>query len=250
MRCPTDDRPLAPLATSEGPTVDFCDHCGGTWFEAAEFEAYAGTGRPLPLLDEGTEPKVGRPCPAGHGQMVEVSWPPHTALRVEVCGTCRGVWLDRGEVADLARASRSPSVHRAYRDDGMITVPIQPVQERPKLAWVGLAVVILLVAQAAGFGFFRGLELLDALADRDRVSPFQAQLSGAVLGSVTGGFIVGRFSPGFTIWEPAAAAVPALALYALIFRAQLDTAQLGLLLAVGFVLVLVSAVYGERRQDV
>jgi len=39
------------------------------------------------------------------------------AVTIDVCGACRGIWLDRGELEKLIARSAEPPAPR-YRDDG------------------------------------------------------------------------------------------------------------------------------------
>ncbi len=38
-------------------------------------------------------------------------------VTIDVCGACRGIWLDRGELEKLIARSAEPA-HSRYRDDG------------------------------------------------------------------------------------------------------------------------------------
>ncbi len=46
----------------------------------------------------------GRQCPLGHGALVEES---RGAVVIDRCAQCGGVWLDKGELEELASQARS-----------------------------------------------------------------------------------------------------------------------------------------------
>ncbi|MCH9688108.1 MAG: rhomboid family intramembrane serine protease, partial [Deltaproteobacteria bacterium] len=55
-----------------------------------------------------TEQKAAqRPCPRGHGRMVEQMLPGHIRTPIDRCARCRGIWLDGHERRKLAKASTS-----------------------------------------------------------------------------------------------------------------------------------------------
>lgn len=91
--------------SSHSVELDECTHCGGLWFDQGELEKVASfdelpqrlwkpltTSRP-PLRPEGT-----RPCPHCAEIMVGTLI---KAVRVDLCSTCKGMWLDQGELNKL-----------------------------------------------------------------------------------------------------------------------------------------------------
>jgi hypothetical protein len=49
------------------------------------------------LASEGNQASQ-RDCPNGHGKLVETNY---ENIKTDVCGTCHGVWLDAGELAQI-----------------------------------------------------------------------------------------------------------------------------------------------------
>lgn len=47
-----------------------------------------------------------RNCPNGHGKLVETNY---ENIKVDVCNTCHGVWLDAGELAQISRKDEGGS---------------------------------------------------------------------------------------------------------------------------------------------
>jgi len=138
MNCPTC-RPLTPdgpyreaspahrAGTSllrekhpSGIEVDRCPSCYGLWLDPGEMERAETVARKrgrsidrenvIADLFRRTyenarhraEPRI-LDCPACDEVMFEREWTYGSQVRVDVCMACRGVWLDAGELDDLAR---------------------------------------------------------------------------------------------------------------------------------------------------
>jgi Zn-finger nucleic acid-binding protein len=93
-------------ATFQGLEVDLCPKCGGLWLDRGEITQAAhlpekelsrlrdllrGSSGPPPVP---TENKA--PCPVLLGK-----------VHVDYCGTCHGIFLDRGELLDAIDAVRA-----------------------------------------------------------------------------------------------------------------------------------------------
>lgn len=101
-------------ATFEGLEVDLCPRCGGLWLDRGEITRAAR----LPeqelsrlrglLADAGGPPPLPSdsviPCPACAGQLSEVVL---GNVHVDHCGSCQGIFLDRGELEDALSAVRA-----------------------------------------------------------------------------------------------------------------------------------------------
>lgn len=100
--------------------IDRCPSCGGVWLEPGKMARAEDLARkrgkgvdPIAIADlfrrtyanarlQG-EHRPAIDCPACGEVMFEREWIPGSEVRVEVCMGCRGVWLDEGEIDDLAR---------------------------------------------------------------------------------------------------------------------------------------------------
>jgi membrane associated rhomboid family serine protease/Zn-finger nucleic acid-binding protein len=95
------------VASTEETTVqiDACPVCMGGWFDRGELEVLSGD---LGDIEHVLAPDVGRarrPCPLGHGLMVEQQLPGIIRTPVDRCQRCGGIWLDGHERRKLAKAS-------------------------------------------------------------------------------------------------------------------------------------------------
>ncbi len=96
--------PLEPRLSS-GLSLDECPKCGGRWYDAGELERAVLD--PAAFQRAGgaalTSPRPGKAiCPRCHENMTNGGLlSPH--LRVDRCGKCGGVWLDKNEIPLLDR---------------------------------------------------------------------------------------------------------------------------------------------------
>jgi Zn-finger nucleic acid-binding protein len=92
----------------EGVHVEFCSGCKGIWFDEGELAFY--TEMPEDVPDVGKAVASGRktdlPCPKCADQsLVEVKYVAGEKLLLDVCPTCRGVFVDKGEIPQIERLS-------------------------------------------------------------------------------------------------------------------------------------------------
>jgi len=104
------DEPDTPSAEGTLPTevqIDTCPVCMGAWFDHGELDSLSGDLDPVEeVLGEEIVPST-RPCPLGHGAMVEQQLPGVISTPVDRCLQCNGIWLDGSERRKLAKATTS-----------------------------------------------------------------------------------------------------------------------------------------------
>lgn len=107
MDCPRCKEPLSTTMHNEVNTVleiDLCNNCGGIWFDKGE----------LARIDKIIEPqfieirKIPRQrdqlealhCPSceDHPMMDKAEHPRDKKVILDYCETCKGIWLDKGEL--------------------------------------------------------------------------------------------------------------------------------------------------------
>jgi Zn-finger nucleic acid-binding protein len=101
-------------ATFEGLEVDLCPQCGGIWLDRGEITRaarlpdaeldrlrtlVAETGGPAAVPTSNVTP-----CPVCPGSLTEVVL---GNVRVDYCGSCHGLFLDKGELEDAIRAVKA-----------------------------------------------------------------------------------------------------------------------------------------------
>jgi Zn-finger nucleic acid-binding protein len=119
--------------------LDYCPRCGGVWFELGEVQSlrahgegsfWSSVGRRtdqfrMPchacqaVIDRNADkcPACGWDnrinCPTcGQKLAVEI----HEGLRLDVCGTCKGVWFDHIELEEIWRSALSANVVRSTKE--------------------------------------------------------------------------------------------------------------------------------------
>ena len=109
MNCPKCH--IEPLAafTIEGVTVDRCVACAGVWFDAEELSRLLSEeARHVAQLLKGSliAQADGKKadCPRDASKMMRVYSAIDHSVILDVCGECRGVWLDGGEFDKLFAA--------------------------------------------------------------------------------------------------------------------------------------------------
>lgn len=111
MRCPSCQANLIPTVY-EGCEVHACASCGGEFLGPDELRHIVATtserfGPQWQKLVEGRTPRFGIPteerergleCPSCACAMSSVNYAGDTAVFLDKCGACGGVWLDRDEL--------------------------------------------------------------------------------------------------------------------------------------------------------
>ncbi|MFO1535127.1 MAG: zf-TFIIB domain-containing protein [Thermoplasmatota archaeon] len=101
--CPVDWTPLQPRTSARGRvevTVDSCPKCNGTFLDQGELGRLTGNRDLNTLLTKhlGIDSDSPYVCPRCGGLMDAEQ---AGAVRVDVCLSCKGVWVDRGELEAL-----------------------------------------------------------------------------------------------------------------------------------------------------
>jgi len=117
--------------------VDACrDGCGGIWFDRMELrrvdERHEPLGDALTGLGDGrsVDHEARRRCPsceAGHVMMQRV-FAAGLAFQIDECPGCGGMWLDRGELAQV-RAAGGESARQAAGREAYKQLFLKQVQE-------------------------------------------------------------------------------------------------------------------------
>lgn len=112
MKCPACKRLLVEYSTPSCK-IDICqDGCAGIWFDAGEFEQSKHYTVEFPrellcvkkVLDVLIDRSKLRQCPrCDQKTMTRLVLDPETRLEIDQCPTCKGHWLDRGELAHIRR---------------------------------------------------------------------------------------------------------------------------------------------------
>jgi hypothetical protein len=115
MKCPADDESLTTTTYETEIRVDECPSCRGIWLDQGELERiqktrerdYSEELRKIPDSVAGAyemarqKTQGERTCPACGREMEKREYAYSSRILIDSCPSCRGVWLDRGEVQAL-----------------------------------------------------------------------------------------------------------------------------------------------------
>jgi len=94
----------------EGVAIDRCPGCGGLWLDALEREKLVVTASAVRATDSGASGQHDErdaqqhvKCPRDHSDMIHVVDPEQPHVGFESCTVCGGIYLDAGELRDLAQ---------------------------------------------------------------------------------------------------------------------------------------------------
>jgi len=102
LPCPRDKAPMRMTVTG-GATLDVCGKCGGQYFDSGEIFAAFGIKADPSYWDRpetgGVVKNSSLACPVCHCNMLaqDVRYE-GSHVEIDRCGSCGGIWLDRGEV--------------------------------------------------------------------------------------------------------------------------------------------------------
>jgi hypothetical protein len=98
---------LSQFNTSEGVVVDFCEECHGIWFDKDELARYIELSTDIPELEEMQKGarKTDLYCPKCDGFLEELPFSSKTAILIDRCQQCEGIFFDAGELMKAEKAS-------------------------------------------------------------------------------------------------------------------------------------------------
>ena len=115
MKCPTDGDNLVSQVYEADIEIDQCPNCGGMWLDHQELERIQGTrqhdyseevsqmpdlvGNAYAMALARSEPSLS--CPKCKRLMDRQEHGDCSQILFDICPTCRGVWLDKGELRAL-----------------------------------------------------------------------------------------------------------------------------------------------------
>ena len=237
MNCPRCAGELGAMDSGEGVTLDFCRGCGGVWLDAGEMAELMQflEAEPPSGIEDITSMQL--TCPSCGGALTEVEHPPESEILIDICTACAGVWLDRGELVKLRRLGRSEKGRiafvEAHRDSpvqahapkadaatedgigsGVLIVPLLTIDRSEEgtgihWKWVLLSTLIMLAGLGGVFLITEAMIIADSVG-RDGHETSVTIASALCVGAFfLGGIVCGWKSPGYTLWEPAIAVIPA-----------------------------------------
>ena len=100
LRCPRDAADLLAF-TLDGITTDACPRCRGVWLDASELARVTSNEELERLAHAGASPSASTlACPRCASRLASSRI---ESVEVDPCPSCKGVWLDAGELRDADR---------------------------------------------------------------------------------------------------------------------------------------------------
>jgi hypothetical protein len=116
MDCPKCDGKLKEVAY-HGVRVDRCHDCAGIWFDAREVRALvragAGTGE---AKGSGVLDEAEADCPRCDEPLARTESLAVTGLHYDQCPSCRGAWLDAGELDQILAEPGAEQMIRFFNE--------------------------------------------------------------------------------------------------------------------------------------
>jgi FtsH-binding integral membrane protein len=91
----------------QGVELDLCSGCHGIWLDRDELSTI--TGKPGDLPEPAASTPTPYACPRCGGALEERPYTSRADLKVDVCRSCRGVYLDKGELLMVEELSKGVS---------------------------------------------------------------------------------------------------------------------------------------------
>ena len=102
MICPQCHEPMIILEYQK-TEIDYCLNCKGIWLDQGELEMLLKwEKRKVDLSAVSFQAKSKRRCPRCRKKMVKGNFP-ETLIEVDICRRDGGIWLDQGEILQIAK---------------------------------------------------------------------------------------------------------------------------------------------------
>ena len=109
MKCPKCTNIKLRTIIENNIEVDFCESCGGVWFDRNEFEKMTDKvvelsfERAVHEITPFDTDRMTANCPVCHIVMEKIPKNNVANLTIDQCMRCKGIWLDRGEFYRLSK---------------------------------------------------------------------------------------------------------------------------------------------------
>ncbi|MBN2367245.1 MAG: zf-TFIIB domain-containing protein [Calditrichaeota bacterium] len=101
MDCPVCKTPMLILEYQQ-IEIDYCPSCQGIWLDQGELELLLKSENSIvDLSNFSNHSRSNRRCPRCRKKMVKGPFP-DSAVEVDICPRDSGIWLDRGEIEQIA----------------------------------------------------------------------------------------------------------------------------------------------------
>ena len=158
MHCPECNSELEPVEYF-GQAVDRCRKCGGVWFDESELSAALRQVQGSAGKYDATTPPNSIACPRCSDKIQPTNYSCDSDISILRCGSCRGVWLQTGQIHQLAScrngSQKVDGLARAIVKDSNASRILERVEDglRSRLVSSGFAILLLVVLALNGCSF-------------------------------------------------------------------------------------------------
>lgn len=123
MNCPVCQNVEMNSISIDGVQVNRCGNCGGHWLHHGELSQLANREEQIEPTVSPTQLSI-RHCPDDDTLLNEIEFQKESGLHVDVCPTCRGIWLDAYELSQALTLLGRPQHDSVNVKSFMITKPV------------------------------------------------------------------------------------------------------------------------------
>jgi Zn-finger nucleic acid-binding protein len=108
MKCPKCHAETKNFRTQDSQQVNFCQGCGGTWFDKGELSKMIASDSDHIAGEKALQngQKTGVACTAcSVGELIAVKFHPAHEPVVDVCSSCHGIFLDAKEISKVEKVA-------------------------------------------------------------------------------------------------------------------------------------------------
>lgn len=115
MLCPIDKKQMIILEYND-VELDYCPICEGIWLDQGELELLLNMDeKKFDLSDIPDAKKSKRRCPRCRKKMIKENFP-GTEVEVDICTRDNGIWLDKGELLEIAQSQSSTEIVKQTKE--------------------------------------------------------------------------------------------------------------------------------------
>ena len=115
MLCPVDKKQMIILEYNN-VELDYCPICEGVWLDQGELELLLEmSDKRIDLSDIHDSEKSKRRCPRCRKKMIKENFP-GTEVEVDICIRDGGIWLDKGELFEIAKSISSTEILKQTKE--------------------------------------------------------------------------------------------------------------------------------------
>lgn len=260
MDCPrcNPTLPLQSVRVKGKSSLDFCPNCSGVWLGPDDVLNLLRNQVPKGVQKQPDPPLA---CPSCSSLLMEIESTQPAVPTIDQCMNCGGVWFDQGEMNALKAwtensdvlmfTKHKPSTQTSDGTPQLLPLRAQKASDDPNTVdWVWLTTgFVVLVGMLGAMSLFLGIwNAADAMGTTTTSTTSTWAMGGTgIIGAFfVGGLFIGWKSHGFTVMEPAIAAIPAAFLCPLLFGSHFSTVGLLTVTVLGFVCALLGAATGEH----